>query len=165
MEHFSCRLPAILLATMVGAFEARAHDPGLSFTSVSLSSKTLSATMNFHDADVAKPGETGGPHPSPLVVRINGRTFEAQRVERRDDGGHAIIELQFERLPEESFELVVTLLTSLPRGHKHHVEVRDDSGSIVASAILSAGAETLRVPRTAARGGAPVPSAAPAGDR
>jgi len=138
---------AIVACAVYVASPAAAHDPGLSFTTVSVSSDGVLAAMRFHDADLA-PLRAAGDNAlgTSLTVRAGGADLEPVRSSIGSKDGHTTLELAFELPVASSFDVSVPLLASLPRGHKQHVEIRDASGALLVSSILSARADSVHVP-------------------
>lgn len=160
--HFACAVVATLAGSVSGA---AAHDPGLSSTTIVVSAESLVATMRLHDAELAGIDPAAfprvlsqDPSASPLVVRADGTEWKASQLVARHDGDHeTTIEVTFPRPAVANVEIEVTLLASLPRGHKHHLEVRDRNGTVLATSILSTAASRIQItldPPAAAAGAA-----------
>jgi hypothetical protein len=124
---------------------ALSHDPGLSTSVVTLSKDGVTATLRIHDADL---GDARDVAASDALVLSNGhgtiRPAQADKVV--DSHGDAVFSLTFPAARESVLEVRVPLLARLPRGHKHHLEVRGDDGRLVSSTMLGAAAPRVIVP-------------------
>ncbi|MFN2378410.1 MAG: hypothetical protein ABR538_17910 [Candidatus Binatia bacterium] len=141
-------LPILLFASVV---TSSAHDPGISSTRLRMSSGFIVATMTLENQDIAAVKAVGGgpdPFASALSVTADGEPLPPLRVERSgDDGHHTRIDFQFASPASASLAVTVNLLAALARGHKHHLEVYDESGRLLVDGLLGAGAATLAIPR------------------
>lgn len=151
MKTFRTPLLALLPLLFSFVVPSPAHDPGLSSTRMRVSSGLIVATMTLENEDLVAVKSSGAgidPFTSALTVTADGKALPPSRVERSgDDGHHTRLAFEFARPASGSLVVTVNLLTALPRGHKHHLEVRDDSGRLLANGLLGAGAATLALPR------------------
>lgn len=125
---------------------AAAHDPGLSSASVRLRGGAIEVELAIPWADA---GSSPDLAPAQAFrLRLGGRLLSPQRVEtRRRPGDRIELRLRFSRLDRLPLvlELESRLLDALPFGHKQLVRVLAEDGSVLASAVLSAYAPSLRV--------------------
>lgn len=151
MKTFCAPLLALLPLLLFSVATSPAHDPGLSSTRIRVSSSLIVATMTLENEDLAAVKSSGDgidPFPSALTVTADGRALPLSRVERSgDDGHHTRLAFEFARPASGSLVVTVNLLAALPRGHKHHLEVLDENGRLLADALLGAGAASLALPR------------------
>ena|SRR5688572_4911110 len=149
--------PILVLAFAVAAMPlvpwlaatAHSHDPGLSSSLVVVSEDGAEATLRIHGNDVAAAGEVSAA--DVLVIRSGHDVVTAAHAERsREAGDEAVFTLTFQVPREAVLEVRVPLLERLARGHKHYLEVRDTSGRLLTSALLSAqGTVPVLVPQRA----------------
>jgi hypothetical protein len=127
------------------ATAALCHDPGLSTSVVTLSKDGATATLRIHDADLGDAREVAA---SDALVLGSGhdtiRPAQADKVV--DSHGDAVFSLSFTVPREAVIEVRVPLLARLPRGHKHHLEIRAADGSLLASTMLGAASPRVVLP-------------------
>jgi hypothetical protein len=165
-----------LMAGLLTAGAARAHDPGISSVQGTVTAKTIELIAGFAPADaqqfVPADSRTGGRMTpaefvavSPLLQAMAPQLWEARAGEtvlkpsdvrvQLEAGDNVSFTVTFPRPPGDTITLRATQLGSLPPAHRQFVIIGDANGVTIAKKLMSANDDTITVPLN----GAPAPIA------
>lgn len=132
----------LVVALLLSASAARAHDPGLSSAILRLGADAARVSMRLTDADLAAlEGQ-----PALVSISVDGaRIAELDRSLRATGEGHGQIEVRFPPVRGAKLRVELPVLATLPFGHKQALRVETDGGRVLANRLLDASGPALEL--------------------
>ena len=164
--QFSLRLCVHFSLFILLAFQARAHDPGLSTATVTVENEQIAVLLGFAQKDVESM-MASGPNVADIdatkgfaaiqsglesvaasefsLYRGSQRAIPDQITARRKDTQNIEVSLLFQRRNSGEVRVVSTLFERLPLGHRQFLSVQTTTGVNLGQVLLSAKENSLDI--------------------